>query len=340
MGNLQHTDSLEQILQQFNAIDQRISHYKEVIALVYWDLQTTAPKKGKPFRSEAYGTLSSDMFHITLSDELKQTLEKLSEPEIYSQLDPVTQGKVRERTKEIEKLSKIPADLHKEYIIHTSKAHDVWEEAKSKNDFSIFQPALEKMVEYKRKFIELYGYEKHPYDALLDEYEPGITVEHLDPLFADLREKTIALLRKIQNAASQPRKDLFNQPFDIGKQKELSLLILSKLGYDFQAGRLDESVHPFATGINVGDVRITTRYMENDMRSSLFGSIHECGHALYEQGIDESFIGTVLADGTSMGIHESQSRFLENMIGRSFEFWKFFYLMCNNSSLNNFLLSM
>jgi carboxypeptidase Taq len=325
MNNQIHTQSIQHWIEKFKELDERISHYNEIINLAEWDMQTTAPKKGKIQRSKALGTLSADVFEISVSKEMGESLEYLSRKEITNQLDEVTRAAVRERKRDYDKSKQIPSALYKEFVIHSSNAHDIWEEAKNTNDFSHFQPALEKTVHFMKQFIQLYGYEGHPYNALLDNYEPGLTVDQLDPLFAHLREKTIDLLQRIQNSPNKPRQDLFNQPFDVEKQKEFSLFVLPKLGYDLSAGRLDVSAHPFATGLNTSDVRITTRYLENDMRSAIFGTIHECGHALYEQGVNPDFEGSVLRSGTSMGIHESQSLFLENMIGRSYEFWTYFY---------------
>lgn len=318
-------EQLQKVVNQFKEIDQRIAHYHEVLNVVSWDLQTGAPKKGRGFRSNALGTLSTDVFQLSMSEEMGHCLETLLAPEAYEQLDEVTQASVREHKRLYEKFKQIPPALYKEFVIHSSNAHDVWEEAKNTNNFSHYQPTLEKMVDFMRQFIVLYGYEGHPYNALLDNFEPGLTVEKLDVLFADLRKKTLVLLDRIKASTHQPRKDIFNQKFDIDKQREFSLFVLPKLGYDMSAGRLDESAHPFATGINTGDVRITTHYLEDDMRSAIFGTIHECGHAIYEQGVNPAYEGTVLRGGTSMGIHESQSRFLENMVGRSTQFWTYFY---------------
>jgi carboxypeptidase Taq len=316
---------LQKAVNQFKELDQRISHYNEVLSLVSWDLQTGAPKKGKAFRSDAVGTLSSDVFQITMSEEMGQCLETLSASDVYEQLDEVTRACVRERKREYEKMKQIPPALYKEFIIHAANAHDVWEEARATNNFAHYQPTLEKMVDYMKQFIKYYGYEGHPYNALLDNFEPGLTVEKLDVLFAELRKNTINILNRIQKSPHKPKNEIFNQSFDVNKQRKFSLFVLPKLGYDMSAGRLDVSAHPFATGINTGDVRITTRYLEDDMRSAIFGTIHECGHALYEQGVNSEYEGTVIRGGTSMGIHESQSRFLENMVGRSKEFWTYFY---------------
>ena len=317
--------TVQQIMEQFKELDERICHYSDILSLVNWDSATGAPPKGTSLTSKAKGTLASEMFRLTTSEEMGSYLETLTKTTVYNQLDDVTKACVRERKRSYDKAKRIPPTLHKEFVIHSSNARKFWEEAKSTDNFAHFQPSLEKMVEIMRRFIDCYGYDEHPYDALLDNYEPQFTVKKLDTLFSGLRTRTIELLERVQRSSHQPNSEVFTQFFDVAKQKEFSLFILPKLGYDLDAGRLDESAHPFATGINTGDVRITTRYHERDPRGAIFGTIHECGHALYEQGVNPDLEGTIIRRGTSMGIHESQSRFLENIVGRSYEFWTLFY---------------
>ncbi len=171
----------------------------------------------------------------------------------------------------------------------------MWEEAKRNNDFAVFQPYLEKIVAMKSEFVELWGYEDNRYDTLLDMYEEGMTVKKkLDSVFGALHGRLVPLLSEIQGAA-QPDTSFLHQSFDTAKQKQFSLFILGQLGYDFEAGRLDETVHPFATGLSPGDVRVTTRYLPNDVVSALFGTIHECGHALYEQNVSPDLIALLYA---------------------------------------------
>jgi carboxypeptidase Taq len=160
---------------------------------------------------------------------------------------------------------------------------------------------------------------------LLDHYEPGLTVEKLDKLFGDLRASLVPLVQKIKDAPDKPNSSILERDFDPDKQKEFVVDVLKKIGFNFDAGRLDVSAHPFATGINPGDVRLTTRYYRNNLRSAVFGAIHEGGHGMYEQNISKDLIGTGLCTGASMSIHESQSRFWENIVGRSYGFWKHFY---------------
>ncbi|MFS0838104.1 carboxypeptidase M32 [Paenibacillus sp. 1P03SA] len=311
-------------LDEFRKYIRKIKHYEEAVGLIYWDLRTGAPKKGVSERSEVLGELSTEAFRLSVSDQMGEYLDFLSDTARIEELDETNRRIVQEAKKEFDRSKKIPPEKYQEYVVLTSKAESVWEEAKEKNDFAMFQPYLEQIVETNLEFVELWGYKGHKYDTLLDMYEPGMTVEKLDEVFGALRSEVVPLLAEIKKAP-QPDRSFLRQTFDKEKQKHFSMFILKELGYDFDAGRLDETVHPFATGLNPGDVRITTRYLPEDATSALFGTIHECGHALYEQNISEDLIGTNLCTGTSMGIHESQSRFWENMVGRSREFWSRYY---------------
>ncbi|XEC92611.1 carboxypeptidase M32 [Paenibacillus tarimensis] len=319
------TTTAERNLPRFRELDRTIKSYAEALGVLYWDLRTGAPRKGIEVRSETIGVLSAELFRLTTSDEMGELLEALSEPSVLSGLDEISRKLIQESKKEYEKSRKIPPKLNQEYVVLTSQAESYWEEAKANNDFAGFEPYLEKIISYTQQFIDLWGVKETRYDTLLDSYEPGMTTAQLDRLFSGLREKLVPLAAAIAGSPHQPDTSFLKQTYAKEAQKDFSLYILQQMGYDFQAGRLDESVHPFATGLSPGDVRITTRYLPNDVTSALFGTIHEGGHALYEQNIMSELIGTTLSDGTSMGIHESQSRFWENMIGRSRPFWERYY---------------
>lgn len=318
-------NSLEVIITSFKLLIQKMKAYNESISLMYWDLRTGAPKKAVEQRSQVIGILSTDVFKMIVSTEMKNYLEILLQPENQRQLDQITLGMAKEAKKEYDLAVKIPPERYQEYVILTSQSESAWEDAKQNSDFSIFQPYLEKIVDFQKEFIGYWGYHGHPYNALLDQYEPGITVEVLDQLFNGLRERIVPLVKSVEAAKHKPRAEIVTQYFDPERQKSFSKVILEKIGYDFDSGRLDETVHPFCTGLNPNDVRVTNRYNPFDLREGIFGAIHEGGHALYEQNISRDLIGTNLCEGTSMGIHESQSRFFENMIGRSHAFWDCYY---------------
>lgn len=319
------SDAVIQRLEEFRKYVRKIQSYGEALGLMYWDLRTGAPRKGVEVRSEVIGELSGEMFKLQTSDELGEYITYLTAPAVFDTLDEVNQKIVKEVQKEYDHSKKIPADKYQEYVVLTSQAESLWEDAKHTSDFAMFQPYLEKIVAFNREFIELWGIKETPYDTLLDMYEPGMTVAKLDVVFGELRSKVVPLVAAVQQSSNQPDTAMLHAEFDKEAQKKFSRFILEQLGYDFQAGRLDESAHPFATGLNPGDVRITTRYLTHDVTSALFGTIHECGHAHYEQNINKELIGTPLCTGTSMGIHESQSRFWENMVGRSRPFWNRYY---------------
>jgi carboxypeptidase Taq len=312
-------------LAAFRQYVKKMKNYEEAVGVLYWDLRTGAPKKGVESRSEVLGMLSAEMFKMSVSEEMGAYLAELSRPEVLETLSDIDRKSVAECQKEYERSKKIPPEKYQEYVVLTSQAEAVWEEAKNADDFASFKPYLEKIVAFNREFIELWGRKKHPYDTLLDMYEPGMTVETLDRVFGELRSKLVPLVAAVDASPHKPETGFLRRPFAKEKQREFSLFILKEMGYDFQAGRLDETEHPFATGLNQGDVRVTTKYVPDDITFALFSSMHEGGHALYEQNLSPQLAGTVLSTGTSMGIHESQSRLWENMIGRSRAFWNRYY---------------
>jgi len=206
----------------------------------------------------------------------------------------------------------------------TSKAEAVWAEARKNNDFSLFLPMLRKIVELKRKEAELIGFKDSPYDALLDVYEPGMTAREIEMIFSELRDFLVPFLSRIMKSKSKVR-NILKGKFPIEKQVKFNRMVAEKLGFDFEAGRLDMSTHPFTTQFHPGDVRITTRYSDRDPFYSIGSTIHESGHALYEQGIPMENFGSPLGDSVSLGVHESQSRMWENIIGKSENFWRYFF---------------
>jgi carboxypeptidase Taq len=316
---------VKQIETAFLQYVKKMTSYEEAIGLMHWDMRTGAPKKGIEQRSEVIGNLSEDVFNMSVSHEMNDYINELSDEHAQKSLSEVTKKAIEECKKEFDRNVKVPAKEYKEYIILQSKAESVWEEAREKSDFAMFRPYLEKLVDFNKRFVEYWGYEGNKYNTLLDMYEPGITVDVIDRVFGQLRESIVPLLKEVTEAKDQPETSFLFKHFPAEKQRAFSLRILDEMGYDFQAGRLDETVHPFATGLNPGDVRVTTRYDEKDFRMAVFGTIHEGGHALYEQNISKDLVGTNLCTGTSMGIHESQSLFWENFVGRNKSFWKRHY---------------
>ena len=318
--------TFDETLHGFKELVHRIKYYNEALSVLFWDLRTGAPKKGVPGRAKVIGMLSTEAFRLSVSEEMEGYLTYFEQKENHDKLDKIYKAVVQECRKEFDRSRKIPADMYRDYVILTSEAESVWEEAKNTDNFPLFSPYLEKIVDFNLKFVELWGYEGNKYNTLLDYYEPGMTVEKLDRIFAQLKERIVPLVQQIKDSNRQPDDSMFFRSyFAPEKQEALGLMILDKMGYNFDAGRLDVSEHPFTIGMTPGDIRITTHYYPNNFSSALFSSIHEGGHALYEQNISEELEGTPLSTGTSMGIHESQSRFWENIVGRSYNFWSCYF---------------
>lgn len=307
---------------EFKALLKKMNHYEQAISLMAWDSRTGAPKKSVNQRAEVISTLSSEHFALSVSDEMKHAIAQLKND---NSLSNVMNRAVEEAEKTYNENTKIPAEDFKAFVKLQSKAEAMWEEAKEKSDFDLFKPYLEELVAFKKRFINYIGFESHPYHTLLDEYEPGVFTETLDSVFSELKKHLIPLVKQVTEAKTKPETAFLFEHFPKEAQKDLSESVLKTMGYDFDKGRLNETVHPFAIGINPDDVRVTTKYDESDFRVALLGTIHEGGHALYEQNIDSKLIDYALASGTSMGIHESQSLFWEKFVGQSYPFWETTY---------------
>ena len=315
--------NLEQKFNEFKEYIKTMEITKQAIDLIYWDKAVCMPRKAVDGRAEVIGLLSEQLFNLQTSKELMEMLKYFK---VHSDdLDEVSKSIVKNIQKEYDETKKIPIDRYKEFVILTSRSETAWEEAKDKNDFNIFKPYLEKVVEFEKEFIGYWGYKDNKYNTLLDKYEEGITVEILDKVFGDLRNALVDLLKRIKTSKVSIDDNMLKGIYSRDKQKELSLYALKTIGFDIEAGRLDESTHPFTTNFTNKDVRLTTHYYENDLLSAFFSTIHEGGHGIYEQGISDDLENTWLATGASMGIHESQSRFYENIIGRSREFLNYIY---------------
>jgi len=312
---MKHQEALDYVINKL----EELSNYEYASSIIYWDLETGAPKEGIRKASKVLGFYSGESHKILTDQKFNKNLDLLLEN--LDLLDTIHKKIVIETKKDIENIKKIPLNEYKEYSELLSKAQSIWAEAREKNDFSLFLPFFKKIIQYKQKYVNYKGYKEHPYDALLDDYEPGITVKQLDVFFENLKDKLVPLILKINEKKDFISNDLLKLDYSIEKQKEFSIFIAKYLGFDFERGLLKESAHPFSMGLNKYDVRMTTRYFLNDLQPSLFGTIHESGHSLYEQNIGEDIWETRLGGGNSMGIHESQSRLYENLIARSFEFW-------------------
>ena len=297
-------------------------------ATVSWDQETKMPDEANTERADQAALLEGIIHQKITSPEIGRLLSALgaedSKPEGKGDFCIEDKAFVREVFRSYNRATKLPKALVSEIAKQTGLAHNTWVNAKKSSDFSIFEDNLEKIVELNREKAEKLGYKEAPYDALLDEYEPGMTTNQLKQLFAPLSENLTKLTKKIQKS-KQIDSSFLEKVYPVEKQDQLGRKILTLLGFPFNRGRLDVSAHPFTTTLGENDVRITSRYEEKNVLSGLFSTIHECGHALYELGMGEEIKGNILATGVSLGIHESQSRFWENIIGRSRSFCQLIY---------------
>jgi carboxypeptidase Taq len=299
---------------------QDMAKYGSAVAVLDWDEQTYMPPAGREFRGEVKALITTDLHKRFTADEFVVLVKELYEPKNFDKLNADQKIVVRETWKDLEKALKIPPDFVEEFSRLSTQAFGAWVEARQKSDFKVFEPHLQKIVEMKKKEADLVGYKDSPYDALLDEYEPEMTSKKIDEVFGPLAKELSALIKKVA-ARAQP--DLPKIKYPIERQKKLNDEVVGILGYDLNAGLIDQSAHPFTTGFHPTDVRITTRYDEEDFWVSLGSTIHEAGHAMYEQGLNPKDYGTPLGEAVSLGIHESQSRVWENQVGRSLEFCEF-----------------
>ncbi|MGD2110815.1 MAG: carboxypeptidase M32 [Phycisphaerae bacterium] len=299
-----------------------IGRLQSVVGLLGWDQETYMPKNGVTARAEQFALLTGLAHQWLVADETRKCLdEATAAPD-----DFVAQTNIRETQRLFDRAVKVPTKLVKEIASSATVAKEVWTTARQNSDFAEFRPHLEKLVDLKKQEAECVGYETEPYDALMDEFEPGLKAADVEQLFAELREQTVALLDRIVRADHKPDPSILHRGFDVDEQARWSRRLAEALAFDFTAGRIDVSVHPFCTTIGgCGDVRITTRYQRDFLSSALFGTMHETGHALYEQGLLSQHRHTPMGHYVSLGLHESQSRLWENLIGRSRPFWYYHF---------------
>ena len=313
---------LTEAVQQLELLQKKLYAYTCADSSLYLDAVTVAPKNTSEGRGVALSILAGERQKLMTCPETKALLEELGGH--LDELDLVHRREVEELRRSCDQLTRIPADEYMAYSELTNRASDVWHKAKEQNDFASFCPVLQELVDYNRKFAGYYDATKKPYDALLNEYERGVDMEMLDNFFATLRQTIVPLLQKIEQKPQIDDSFLHNY-YPVDKQKAFADYIMEVMGLDRGHCGLGETEHPFTLEFNNKDVRITTNYDTHNVASSMFSVLHEGGHAMYELGIRDDLQYTCLAGGVSMGVHESQSRFFENLIGRSCPFVEAIY---------------
>ncbi len=307
-------DSLEQAVQALKKQQQVMAAYSHAMGVIYHDAATAAPKDTWDGRGKTMGILSEIVYKLETDPENGELLSYLEAN--ADKLDDQTRREVEVMRKSYDQTQRIPQDEYIAYSVLMNDAQGAWEKAKNTNDFDAFAPYLEKIVEFNRKFAGYYNTDMAPYDALLNEYEEGMNMKTLDAFFGQLRSAIVPLLEKVQ-AAPQIDDSFLHQHYPIEGQKKYAEYLMEVLGLDRSHCGIAESEHPYTTNFNNKDVRITTHYHADHVTFAIYSTIHEGGHALYELGADDKYNFTCLSGGVSMGIHESQSRFYENLIGRS-----------------------
>jgi carboxypeptidase Taq len=309
-------------LQQIKQIFGEVSDLNRAASVLSWDQQVNMPPYGGEARGQQLATLGKLAQEKFTSDEVGRLLEDLKSE--FADAETEDGAMIRVAARDYDKAKRVPPSFVAESAMVSSRAFEAWVEAKSKSDFSIFLPHLEKVVELVKKYVSFFPPADHPYDVLLDDYEPGMKTADVQKIFGDLRPKQVELIKAIADS-KQVKDDFLHKKYPEKKVWDFSETIITQLGYDFSRGRQDKAPHPFETTFSVNDVRITNRFEPHNPLATLFSAMHEAGHAMYEQGVNPAYERTPLASGTSLAVHESQSRMWENLVGRSLPFWEHFF---------------
>jgi len=293
-------------------------------ALLSWDQATYMPKCGATARARQSAIVSRLAHEKFVAPELGKLLEELEPYAANLPYDSNEASLIRVAKRDFEKAIKVPSDYVARVSAFGATAYDAWKRARPASDFASMVPFLERAIDLGREYADFFAPYEHVADPLIDDADEGMTTASIRTLFAELRSELVPIVRAVCNQPAADDgclRDSFGEP----TQLDFGLSVVKRIGYDFDRGRLDKTLHPFCTRLSAGDVRITTRVDESDVREALFSTLHEAGHALYEQGVDPALEGTPLGRGASVGVHESQSRLWENVVGRGRSFWQYFY---------------
>lgn len=311
-------------LERLKSLLGEVNDIGRASAVLGWDQQVNMPPGGGAARGQQLATLGKIAQEKFISDEVGRLIEDLKAE--FAGADPASDEAaiLRVVSRDYDKARRVPPEFVAEQAVASAKAFEAWVEAKGKSDFSIFLPHLEKNLELVKKYISFFPPADHPYDTLLDDYEPGMKTADVKQIFDGLRPKQVKLLKAIASA-KQVTDDFLHKKYSEKRIIDFGVGVITKYGYDWSRGRQDKAPHPFQTTFSLGDVRITTRFEADNPTASLFSTLHESGHAMYEQGVNPAYERTALMGGTSLAVHESQSRMWENLVGRSLPFWEHFF---------------
>jgi carboxypeptidase Taq len=308
--------------------DRFLEHYRTMSdlqsasATLQWDQETHMPPRAAAGRAEQIATVDSLLHRMATDDEYSGMLTELEGMLGNGQLEPWQKAAVREALRSHRRAARLPEELVHELSRSQSLGQQAWKQAREESDFSIFAAHLNRLVDLKRREAAYLGEGcEYPYDALIDDFEPGMTVAQLRPVFERLKMGTRVLLDRVRESGVSVDRSFWLSSYEANRQLAFAKQTVADLGFSFESGRVDLSAHPFCTSFGIDDVRLTTRVREDEPAACVFGLIHEAGHGMYEQGLDRAYMRTPVGEAISMGIHESQSLFWENMIARSEPFW-------------------
>ncbi len=312
-------------LEQLKARLAEYTNLDRAKSVLSWDQQTFMPRGGAHERARQIATVSKIAHEILTSEETGDLLAAAEDEVAGLDYDSDDAALVRMARCDYDQKTRLPTALVAEFAQVTAEAHNVWEEARAKNDYPTFAHWLERIVKLSLQQAECLGYKDCPYDALLDQYEPGMKTAEVRAIFDALKAELVPLVQQVLAHGDRVDDSALYQDYDVERQWRFGEEVIRDFGYDFARGRQDRSAHPFTTSFSIDDVRITTRFDPKWLSPALFATLHEAGHAMYDQGLDAALEGNILADGASLGVHESQSRLWENIVGRSRGFWAHYY---------------
>jgi carboxypeptidase Taq len=317
--------------------DRLCAHTREVALLtstqelLEWDERTKLPPAGGTYRAEQVSYLAGLIHQRQTQHEVGQWLSELAGSSLAKDPHGDTGVVIHNLQRDYDRVTKLPQSLVEELARTAVLGQQVWAEARAANDFAAFRPLLEKTVELKRQEADALGYAEVRYDALLDDYEPGARTSEVRQVLGALRDELVPLVAEIAASPRRPKSEILKRRFPIELQKSFGQRAAEAIGFDFQAGRLDITDHPFCAGLGPNDTRLTTRYDDHDFSGGLFSILHEAGHGIYDQGLPKENYGLPTGEAASLGIHESQSRMWENLVGRSRGFWEHLYPLARDT---------
>lgn len=319
------SEKRKNLTEELYGLTREITTLNSCMAVLDWDERTYMPPNGSENRANQIALLAGMVHDRLTSSRIGEIINELLYIGLNPADDDIDSANLREIKRAYERAVKVPKSLVQELSRTITLSQRIWQEAREKSDFAAFKPWMEKIVKLKRQEAEAVGYDGTPYNAMLDDFEPGASTEQITKVFAGLRDELVDLIGRIKSSGNGPDDTIITRDYPVDRQEIFGMDAAAAIGFNFEAGRLDLTVHPFCTGFGPGDIRITTRYNKNYFPMAFFGIMHEAGHGIYEQGLPDNYYGTPCGESTSLGIHESQSRMWENMVGRSNSFWKYFF---------------